>query len=211
MNPYSTELRHHGILGQKWGKKNGPPYPLDAGDHSSSEKKAGWRKSIDDKTRGVKKLTNENKKTIKSAGKVAAVTAAISITQTGKNYINANKVLDGVAHIPVSTAAKKGIIKAGTVATIAALATVGAHKLWDSIPAYDEHGKPLNKAAEKNHAENEARSKQINTNAKKKYSDGFIKFVNKETGGFDKIDDHELLELMEMEYEADTKQSARRN
>jgi hypothetical protein len=33
-------LEHHGILGQKWGKKNGPPYPLDASDHSDSEKKA---------------------------------------------------------------------------------------------------------------------------------------------------------------------------
>lgn len=43
----SNYLIHHGILGQKWGKKNGPPYPLDAGDHSSSEKKAGWRKSLD--------------------------------------------------------------------------------------------------------------------------------------------------------------------
>ncbi len=26
-----SEIYHHGILGQKWGKKNGPPYPLDAG------------------------------------------------------------------------------------------------------------------------------------------------------------------------------------
>lgn len=25
----SNYLAHHGILGQKWGKKNGPPYPLD--------------------------------------------------------------------------------------------------------------------------------------------------------------------------------------
>ena len=33
-------LEHHQILGAKWGKKNGPPYPLGSGDHSSSEKKA---------------------------------------------------------------------------------------------------------------------------------------------------------------------------
>lgn len=43
----SNELYHHGILGQRWGKKNGPPYPLSAKDHSASEKKAGWRKSLD--------------------------------------------------------------------------------------------------------------------------------------------------------------------
>ena len=33
-------LEHHGILGQRWGKQNGPPYPLDSGDHSASEKSA---------------------------------------------------------------------------------------------------------------------------------------------------------------------------
>ena len=38
-------LSHHGIQGQKWGKKNGPPYPLSAGAHSSAEKKAMYGNS----------------------------------------------------------------------------------------------------------------------------------------------------------------------
>ena len=42
----SYELQHHGILGMKWGVKNGPPYPLDTSSHSKREKKAGWRKSL---------------------------------------------------------------------------------------------------------------------------------------------------------------------
>lgn len=36
---YYSELYHHGILGQKWGKKNGPPYPLSGGSYSVSEVK----------------------------------------------------------------------------------------------------------------------------------------------------------------------------
>lgn len=43
---YSLELYHHGIRGQRWGRRNGPPYPIDAADHSAAEKKAGWRKSL---------------------------------------------------------------------------------------------------------------------------------------------------------------------
>ena len=46
--PTDDDITHHGILGQKWGRRNGPPYPLDGSDHSASEKKAGWRKSLKD-------------------------------------------------------------------------------------------------------------------------------------------------------------------
>lgn len=48
-NDYRDYLAHHGIFGMKWGKKNGPPYPIAPGDHSASEKKAGWRKSLAEK------------------------------------------------------------------------------------------------------------------------------------------------------------------
>lgn len=34
---YESDLYHHGIKGQKWGDRNGPPYPLDSGQKSSAE------------------------------------------------------------------------------------------------------------------------------------------------------------------------------
>lgn len=86
---YPHELHHHGILGMKWGKRNGPPYPLGASDHSTSEKKAGWRKSLDktsekQHTKGKpskdaeKKsgLTDKQKKAIKIGVAVAATALA---------------------------------------------------------------------------------------------------------------------------------------
>lgn len=67
-----TFVNHHGVLGQKHGVKNGPPYPLEEGDHSSSEesaaKKAGisvgtssGKGSLDDVESANKKETSDKK------------------------------------------------------------------------------------------------------------------------------------------------------
>ena len=39
-------MNHHGVLGQKHGVKNGPPYPLEEGDHSSSEESAAKKAGV---------------------------------------------------------------------------------------------------------------------------------------------------------------------
>lgn len=63
------DIKHHGILGQKWGKRNGPPYPLDGSDHSASENKAGWRKSLSNSSgNGIKgKRGNRKSNVLKKA------------------------------------------------------------------------------------------------------------------------------------------------
>lgn len=53
------------------------------------------------------------------------------------------------------------------------------------------------KSAPKSNSDNHP----ANVEASKKYSKGFMDYVKKEAGGFDQIDDPELLTLLELEYE----------
>lgn len=55
-------LEHFGILGMKWNRKNGPPYPLGSGDHSAAEKTAA-------KAAGVKVGSDSGKGSIENVKK----------------------------------------------------------------------------------------------------------------------------------------------
>lgn len=112
--PSGSDLYHHGILGQKWGKQNGPPYPLSGSDHSAAEKKAGWRKS----------LSSNAKKAITMASGGARRTAKIG-SRVVKNTI---KTAGGAAKFAGKAALIGALAGGGPVVGAARLAAYGAVK-----------------------------------------------------------------------------------
>lgn len=80
-------LAHHGILGQKWGKKNGPPYPLDPEDHSAAEKKENHGHY----SQGVKQDRGGS-----SSGSGSS-SGAQNEPQNGKKQIDKKKILKAAA------------------------------------------------------------------------------------------------------------------
>lgn len=80
---YNDEFYHSGILGQRKGVRNGPPYPLKPSDHSALQKKLGWWKSTgktkepnEDDTEG----TNTKTKNISDDYKIARRTDLENMT-----------------------------------------------------------------------------------------------------------------------------------
>lgn len=95
----SGYLVHHGILGQKWGKKNGPPYPIPAGEHSSAEKKANA---------GEKWL----KQDVKQGKDKPAVSRSEVILKKSKDATDAaSNIVNEVSNIKRSTAPKEDLSK----------------------------------------------------------------------------------------------------
>lgn len=88
MHYKTNELYHHGILGQKWGKKNGPPYPLSVSKHSASEKKAGWKSSLNKTSYESKFKRFINSKGFKVAmGVTVAVAVGYGAYTIGKSHM----------------------------------------------------------------------------------------------------------------------------
>lgn len=110
--PY--ELYHHGIKGQKWGKRNGPPYPLEPEDHSKSEKQAGWQQSL-----------NNSNKTISEQ-------EARSSINDGRDFVDTHSETKSPRHrIHLSDDAKDFLTTVG-VATATGLIIYGVYQLGTS-------------------------------------------------------------------------------
>ena len=86
-----SALAHHGIKGMRWGKRNGPPYPLDPSDHSAAEKKANnGRYSQGVKQNRGGKMDEEKKKKIKRAIAIGAGVAGAAALTAGGIYLAKN-------------------------------------------------------------------------------------------------------------------------
>lgn len=86
-------LAHHGILGQKYGVRNGPPYPLDAKAHSAAERKAGWKDSLEGKN--PEKYASRRKAVQEAGKKAAGVARKVSTGDVGTGARLATSLLRG--------------------------------------------------------------------------------------------------------------------
>lgn len=111
-----SELYHHGIKGQSWGEKNGPPYPLDYEDHTAEQKKENPKSTIDGK---ADTKSTKNAKSTKSTS-----TKTKTKSSTSKSANNSDK--KELTEEEKAARKKKILIGAGvTAATVAAVAAVG--------------------------------------------------------------------------------------
>ena len=86
MNYDTNELYHHGVTGMKWGKRNGPPYPLNAEGKASlakQKKTSGNAGSGQARTDAAVKGKKKNKITITkdSNGRVTSVSGKINVNK----------------------------------------------------------------------------------------------------------------------------------
>lgn len=103
---YEAELYHHGILGQKHGRRNGPPYPLQSSQFSSAQRKAGAKESkwADGTPKGYKpkkKSVGESTNTLKKdyyKSRTKAAKAKLKKAEEKKKVVTAREKAIAAKH-----------------------------------------------------------------------------------------------------------------
>ena len=89
----NNELYHYGILGQKWGVQNGPPYPLSKSSMSSSEKKH-YNVSAKEVKKNMDQMTDDELRKainrIQMQNTVASLAKSDGIIKRGRNAVNSD-------------------------------------------------------------------------------------------------------------------------
>lgn len=55
LDSFVNSLEHHGVEGQKWGKRHGPPYPLDSESKAKNRKAAKKKKAAEKRKKEIEK------------------------------------------------------------------------------------------------------------------------------------------------------------
>ena len=128
---YQNYLFHHGIRGQKWGKRNGPPYPLDPETDYSKEER-----TYDKKEKNFA-LTDKQKRYIRNG----AIAAGAILAVAGGMYLYKNGALPtkGITNYKIGTLINLEDLsdKTKTISKNRTLQKITYRPIEDSI----EHGK----------------------------------------------------------------------